>query len=226
MFAAAAANDTTVVGSRVHETKVKAPADLLGAASKKSHGGDGGGSFGDAHGNHGFKKSHSTKDNDGYSKFDSFHSKDGDGFGYSEHYEFGKQDKGGGHGGYHESSNDDEDEAADSLSPKFTQWHFEEKGGAPATSYRYTSDSTDGSKGKLVGPDYEKSKAGNSAKDATHNKRSKRKKEPHPSATEYDNYEYADVEEADDGEPADFEGGEAEPEYGALYADADAYDYY
>lgn len=208
-------NDTSVVGSLMHLTKV-APPDLVGAGSKKFAADD----FfnNDKFAKQGFKKSHSSKDADGYNKHDTFHTKDGDGFGYGQHFEFDKKggDKHG--GGYHESSSfDDDDDVAGSTMPKFSQWHFGKigSGDAPSSSYRFESD--DG--GKLVGPDYEESKGSAS-------RRSKRKKEPHPSATEYDNYEYADVEEPDDGAPADFEADEGDPEYGALYADADAYDYY
>ncbi|KAK7605290.1 hypothetical protein V9T40_007148 [Parthenolecanium corni] len=215
---AAAENDTTVVGSTVHLTKVVPPSngdDLLPAGSKK---------FVDDFFNNdkfakqGFKKTHNSKDSDGYAKHDTFHTKDGDGFGYAQHFEFDK--KGGDkHGdGYHESSTFDDDDAAGSM-PKFSEWHFEKKSDKPSNSYRYEGDSDDHSSGKLVGPDYEETKGSAS-------RRSKRKKEPHPSATEYDNYEYADVEEPDDGAPADFEADDGDPEYGALYADADAYDYY
>lgn len=209
-------NDTAVVGSDVHLSKVAPPdEDLLPAGSKK---------FvddflnGDKFTKQGFKKTHNTKDADGYAKHDTFHTRDGDSFGYGQHFEFDKKggDKHG--GGYHESNTFDDDDAADSR-PKFNQWQFDKKSGNPSSSYRYEGDSDDYSTGKLVGPDYEETKGAAS-------RRSKRKKEPHPSATEYDNYEYADVEEPDDGAPADFEADEGDPEYAALYADADAYDYY
>ncbi|XKL66810.1 hypothetical protein PGB90_010230 [Kerria lacca] len=212
-------NDTSVVGFFVHETKIKPSVDLLTSASKKNQDD----SFGVELGNEGFKKSHSSKDKDGYNKFDTYHTKDGDGFGYEQHFEFGK--KGGDHknGGYHESSSYNDDDGGDSVNPKFSEWHFEEKSGSPAKSYRYESDSSDNSKGKLVGPDYEESSETQESKST----RPKRKKDPQvTAATEYDNYEYADVEEPDDGAPADFEAEEGEPEYGALYADVDAYDYY
>lgn len=222
---AAIENDTAVVGSFVHETKIKAPGDLLSAASKK-HKHHGGESTSDDFGDVGYKRSHSTRDNDGYSTFDTFHNKDGDGFGYAQHFEFGKKNGGKKQGGYHENSNfDDEDEAAGSVSPKFSEWHFEKESGSPAKSYRYQSDDGDSSSlGKLVGPDYEYGGSKKSSK----GKRAKRKKDnvQPAAATEYDNYEYADTEEPEEA-PADFEAEESpDPEYGALYAEGDAYDYY
>lgn len=206
-------NDTKVVGSYIHELKIKPPSDLLTAASKK-HGTSGG----DKHGDEGYIKSKSTKDDDGYNSFDTYHTKDGDAFGYAQHFEFDKKGGDKKKGGYHES-NFDEDEAADSVKPKFSEWNFEENS-SPSQHYRYENDGEEGSKGKLVGPDYvsetKKSK-----------KRPKRKKEQDAAATEYENYDtYGDIEEADDGAPADFEAEDADPEYGNLYADAEAYDYY
>lgn len=228
-------NDTIVVSSSVHETKVQAPstADSIGAAASafksadRHRDDDDDGGLGDI----GFKKSHKMNDHDGYNNFKSFHTKDGDGFGYAEHYEFGKKGNGKKGGGYQASQDfDDEDEAADSLSPKYTLWHFEEGSKTPgnAKSYHYRGDgSGELSKGKLVGPDYKEDSYSFFDDDETttdkNSKRSKRKKEPHQTAaTEYDNYEYADVEEPEEGEAE--EGGD--PEYGAVYADADAYDYY
>lgn len=212
-------NDTIVVGSFVHEMKVKAPTtDLFSSESKKYKQHDGGNDFIDDFGDEGYKHKHSSQDKDGYSKFDTFHNKDGDGFGYSQHFEFGKKDGDKKFGGYHESSNfDDEDEAAGSISPKYSEWHFEKESGSPAKSYKYQSDDDDLTMGKLVGPDF-----------TSKGKRAKRKKDnvQPAAATEYDNYEYADAEEPEEA-PADFEAEEgADPEYGALYAEADAYDYY
>lgn len=223
----ASENDTVVVGSFVHEMKVKAPnTDLLSSESKKHKQHDSGNEFNDDFGDEGYKHKHSSQDKDGYSKFDTFHNKDGDGFGYSQHFEFGKKDGDKKFGGYHESSNfDDEDEAAGSISPKYSEWHFEKESGSPAKSYRYQSDDDDLTMGKLVGPDFE---GFSGSMKSSKGKRAKRKKDnvQPAAATEYDNYEYADAEEPEEA-PADFEAEEgADPEYGALYADADAYDYY
>ncbi|KAK7580537.1 hypothetical protein V9T40_001166 [Parthenolecanium corni] len=166
----------------------------------------------------GFKKSHSSKDNDGYAKHDTFHAKDGDSFEYAQNFEFDEKD-GDKHGdGSHESSTFDDDDTASSV-PKFSQRYFDKKSDHPSKSYHYQGANADHIAGMLMRPDYEETIGSAS-------RRSKRKKELHPSATEYDNYEYADVEEPDDRAPADFEADEGDPEYGALYADADAYDYY
>lgn len=200
--ASAAENDTVVVGSLVHLTKLAPPRDdLLPAGSKK---------FvddffkNDKFAKQGFKKSHSSKD--------------ADGFGYGQHIDFGKKGGDKHDSGYDVSSTFDDDDAAGSM-PKFSKWHFEKKSDNSPKNYHFEDGNEDYSFDKVVGPDFEET-------EGLASRRSKRKKEPHPSATEYDNYEYADVEEPDDGAPADFEADEGDPEYGALYADADTYDYY
>lgn len=217
-------NDTAVVGSLVHETKVKAPTDLLSAGSKKYKK-----SFEDDFADDDFKNSHHKGgDKDNYNKYNTFHSSDGDGYGYSQSYAFSDKDNGKKNKKGDDdftSFDDDEDEAADSVSPKFTELHFDKGASSvPTSSYRFQSGDGDQFKGKLVGPDFDG--YGGSSK----SKRMKRKKDNvQPSAaTEYDNYDYADVEEPDEA-PADFEAEEApDPEYGSpVYADqGDAYDYY
>jgi len=222
---AAIENDTAVVGSLVHETKVKPPVDLSGAASKgyKTHES----SFEDDFGDDGYKKFNNNghgRGKDAYNKYNTFHTTDGDGYGYSHSFAY-KDDgkKGGDEGSDDFGSFDDEDEAADSVSPKFTQWHFDQSGDKPTSYYGLQSENGDLAKSKLVGPDY----GGYSG--LSKYRREKRKKDNvQPSAaTEYDNYDYADVEEPEEA-PADFEAEEApDPEYGPVYADqADAYDYY
>lgn len=207
-------NDTKMVGSFIHELKIKPPHDLLGAASKKHA------TSGDKFGDEGHIKSKATKDDDGFSKFDTYHTKDGDSYGYAQHFEFDKKGGDKKNGGYQQTSNFDEDEAADSVKPKYSEWHFEENSDSPSKYYRYENDGEKGSKGKLVGPGYQ-------SETKKSKKRPKRKKEQDAAATEYENYDtYGDVEEADDGAAADFEAEDADPEYANVYADAEAYDYY
>lgn len=207
----AAENDTVVVGSLVHLTKVAPPSDdLLPAGSKK---------FvedffkSDKFPQQGFKKSRSGDDDDSFQ--DTFRTKDGDGFGYGKNFKFDKKgsDK---HGdGYHVSTSFDDDDAASSM-PKFSKWHFDKTPSSPSKSYNFEDGGDDRSFDELAGPDSDET-------EGLASRRSKRKNKP---PSEYDSYDYADIEEPDDGVPADIEADDGDPEYGTLYADADAYDYY
>ncbi|PSN56387.1 hypothetical protein C0J52_13966 [Blattella germanica] len=94
--------DTQLVESTIREVRALPPPsfDLQAAGTDDHYGSHSGGG---GHGDVGYLKTKNSKGDQGYQKFDSYHKKDGDSYGYETHSAFGKA-KGGETGGKHHHS--------------------------------------------------------------------------------------------------------------------------
>lgn len=264
---AAENNDTSVVGSVIHEMKLNAPSalggissavvdDLTVAASKKSvHENIGGGHKGKG----GYRVGKSAKDDNGYDNYDTYNVKDGDSYGFQESSAFGKKEGDGMKKGYRKSSRygkkSDDDDFEEDDKPKYTEYHYEQRNGRPAKAYKYESEDTQlepryyprppssyssvsmnsqfrpsaslsnfpppstsyGSSSGISGS------IGSSSSPLDDNNR--KKKEQMSAATDYENVEYSDPEDAV-APVQEYEEQDADPEYAAVYGDygGDVYD--
>jgi hypothetical protein len=91
--------DSELIESTVREVRALPPPgfDLQAASTGGHHGGGGGGH------DVGYLRTKNSKGDNGYQKFDSYHNKDGDAYGYESHSSFGKATGGQTGGSFHHS---------------------------------------------------------------------------------------------------------------------------